>query len=109
MWNSMTSSEPVWVSLVAGPCGEPPMVSRSHVDQIKKEMEACCSEHPQCHVRLVGFDLITETQEMALLVQRPLVAMWPGPWYSALFLLIMRLGNGPWRPSTRRPRWRGWP
>ena len=47
-----------------------PMFGEQNVDRILAELEACRREHPDHHVRLIGYDNYTQSQGLAFVVYR---------------------------------------
>ncbi|MBK5937398.1 MAG: ribulose bisphosphate carboxylase small subunit [Halorhodospira halophila] len=47
-----------------------PMFGETDVDAILKEAEACHKEHPEHHVRLIGYDNYRQTQGTAMVIYR---------------------------------------
>jgi len=47
-----------------------PMFGEQSVDRVLAEIEACHREHPNNHVRLIGYDNYAQSQGMAFVVHR---------------------------------------
>ncbi len=48
-----------------------PLFGVTDVDEVLRELKACREAHPDCLVRLMGYDNLRQTQGLTLVVYRP--------------------------------------
>ena len=48
-----------------------PLFHARSIEEVLSEIQACCSEYPNCYIRVMGFDNVKQCQVLSFIVHKP--------------------------------------